>query len=160
MTRGVASAHGSHESSSISHRFTHACCIPSARMTTTFCVASKSPSPHQIAAIQYHCVGCAAICFAFMLGILRRHPAPAAGYAGNRPLPAASGMCAACAAVHTLVMRTQLLFVLVGAALVGSLAAGAEAPTTSAAPAYTADGQLRAPGDYRQWIYLTTGFDM
>jgi hypothetical protein len=64
------------------------------------------------------------------------------------------------AAVHTLVMRTQLFFVLVGAPLLGALAAGAEAPTPSAAPAYTTDGQLRLPEDYRQWVYLTTGFDM
>lgn len=57
-------------------------------------------------------------------------------------------------------MRTQLLFVLVGATLLASLAAGGEAPTSSAAPAYTAEGQLRLPDDYRQWIYLGTGFDM
>ena len=57
-------------------------------------------------------------------------------------------------------MHTQLLFVLVGAALLGSLAAGAEAPTPGAAPAYTADGRLHPLEDYRQWIYLTTGFDM
>ncbi len=66
----------------------------------------------------------------------------------------------ACVAVHTLAMRTQLLLVLAGAALLASLAAGGEAPTPSAAPAYTADGQLRLPEDYRQWIYLGTGFDM
>jgi Cytochrome P460 len=28
------------------------------------------------------------------------------------------------------------------------------------APAYTAEGRLRAPADYRQWIYLTSGIDM
>jgi hypothetical protein len=27
-------------------------------------------------------------------------------------------------------------------------------------PEYTSDGQLKLPGHYRDWIYLTTGFDM
>jgi hypothetical protein len=26
--------------------------------------------------------------------------------------------------------------------------------------AYTSDGQLQLPADYREWVYLTTGFDM
>jgi hypothetical protein len=28
------------------------------------------------------------------------------------------------------------------------------------APAFTSDGQLKLPENYRQWIYLSTGFDM
>jgi hypothetical protein len=28
------------------------------------------------------------------------------------------------------------------------------------APTYTADGQLRRPDGYREWIYLTSGIDM
>jgi len=27
-------------------------------------------------------------------------------------------------------------------------------------PEYTSDAQLKLPDDYRQWVYLTTGFDM
>lgn len=27
-------------------------------------------------------------------------------------------------------------------------------------PLYTQDGQLRLPADYREWVYLTSGFDM
>jgi hypothetical protein len=30
----------------------------------------------------------------------------------------------------------------------------------SEAPAYTADGSLIAPNNYREWIFLTSGFDM
>jgi hypothetical protein len=30
----------------------------------------------------------------------------------------------------------------------------------TAAPIYTSDGQLRFPENYRDWIYLTSGFDM
>jgi hypothetical protein len=28
------------------------------------------------------------------------------------------------------------------------------------APQYTKDGQMKLPEDYRQWVYLSTGFDM
>lgn len=35
------------------------------------------------------------------------------------------------------------------------------APTPrGSAPDYTADGQLKLPENYRDWVYLTTGFDM
>ena len=34
---------------------------------------------------------------------------------------------------------------------------GVPAPT---GPEYTSDGQLRFPENYREWVYLTTGFDM
>src|ERR1700757_3913800 len=27
-------------------------------------------------------------------------------------------------------------------------------------PEYTSDAQLKLPADYREWVYLTTGFDM
>ena len=30
----------------------------------------------------------------------------------------------------------------------------------SSAPEYTSDAQLKVPEHYRQWVYLTTGFDM
>src|SRR5580698_4255580 len=29
-----------------------------------------------------------------------------------------------------------------------------------AAPEYTGDGQMKLPEHYREWVYLTTGFDM
>ncbi len=32
--------------------------------------------------------------------------------------------------------------------------------TSSTAPEYTGDSQLKLPENYRQWVYLTTGFDM
>jgi hypothetical protein len=34
------------------------------------------------------------------------------------------------------------------------------APTPRSGPEYTSDAQLKLPENYRQWIYLTTGFDM
>jgi Cytochrome P460 len=35
-----------------------------------------------------------------------------------------------------------------------------QTPYRADAPSYTSDGQLRLPANYRQWVYLTTGFDM
>ena len=32
--------------------------------------------------------------------------------------------------------------------------------TAGFGPEYTSDGQLKLPENYRQWVYLTTGFDM
>ncbi|MGB7846715.1 MAG: cytochrome P460 family protein [Candidatus Acidiferrum sp.] len=58
-------------------------------------------------------------------------------------------------------MNTKLLIVLLGGALLLSAATVRQTPTTAtAAPAYTADGQLQLPENYREWVYLTTGFDM
>jgi hypothetical protein len=56
-------------------------------------------------------------------------------------------------------MKTTLLALLAAA---GACAAQAPAPTaTSPAPAPPyVDGRLQRPVDYRQWIYLSTGFDM
>lgn len=35
-----------------------------------------------------------------------------------------------------------------------------QSPTTPSGPEYTGDAQLKLPEHYRQWVYLTTGFDM
>jgi hypothetical protein len=35
----------------------------------------------------------------------------------------------------------------------------AQSPS-AASPEYTDDGQMKLPENYRQWVYLTTGFDM
>lgn len=35
-----------------------------------------------------------------------------------------------------------------------------KAASTPAGPEYTSAGELKLPEDYRQWTYLTTGFDM
>src|SRR5260370_10900491 len=54
-TTGVASAHGSQAMNSLTNKRNQAWCIPSARITNTFCVASNSPTADQINAIQNHC---------------------------------------------------------------------------------------------------------
>lgn len=55
-------------------------------------------------------------------------------------------------------MKTTLLAVLVLAFSVVLLQSAT--PPSPAAPEYTSDGQLKKPENYRQWVYLTTGFDM
>jgi len=34
------------------------------------------------------------------------------------------------------------------------------APVVTDGPSFTADGQLKFPADYREWVYLTSGLDM
>jgi Cytochrome P460 len=60
-----------------------------------------------------------------------------------------------------LTMNTKklLLASVVAIAIVGSLSSR-PAPPRSDEPTYTADGQMRLPASYREWVYLSTGFDM
>jgi hypothetical protein len=44
--------------------------------------------------------------------------------------------------------------------LLSSVALVQNSPKPAAGPEYTKDGQLKLPENYRQWVYLTTGFDM
>jgi len=58
-----------------------------------------------------------------------------------------------------MITRTKTL--VLGVVILSSLFAfsqSASAPSTR--PQYTSDGQLKLPEQYRQWMYLTTGFDM
>jgi hypothetical protein len=58
-------------------------------------------------------------------------------------------------------MPFKMKMVLLTAMVVLSLAALAQtAPAPTTGPEYTSDGQLKFPEGYREWIYLTTGFDM
>ena len=62
----------------------------------------------------------------------------------------------------TAAMRTQTKIVLLAAVTFISVMAldqTAAAPSTSG-PEYTSDGQLKLPENYREWVYLSTGFDM
>jgi len=59
-------------------------------------------------------------------------------------------------------MRTPTkLALLAGTVLISLMALNqtATAPSTSG-PEYTSDGQLKLPERYREWVYLSTGFDM
>jgi hypothetical protein len=49
---------------------------------------------------------------------------------------------------------------LVGVVLMSSAAFRQYSPTSGSVPEYTGDAQLKLPAHYREWVYLTTGFDM
>jgi len=57
-------------------------------------------------------------------------------------------------------MVTKLKVALLSGAALLSAATFRLNPTPSSGPEYTSDGQLRFPERYREWVYLTTGFDM
>jgi hypothetical protein len=62
-------------------------------------------------------------------------------------------------------MHRSLLVLLASALLLVASASASDPPpppslsSSSAAPSYDGD-RLRLPADYRQWVYLTSGFDM
>src|SRR3974390_2469855 len=53
-------------------------------------------------------------------------------------------------------MMTPMKTLLLSLIVLCSAAAFAQANQ----PEYTGDGQMKLPEQYRQWVYLTTGFDM
>jgi hypothetical protein len=55
--------------------------------------------------------------------------------------------------------KTILLFAAIVVLSSAALLQSAPAPRGSG-PEYTSDDQLKLPENYRQWVYLTTGFDM
>ena len=55
--------------------------------------------------------------------------------------------------------RTKIAM-LIGFGLLCVAGLSQNAGTSSGAPEYTSDGQMRAPENYREWVYLSTGFDM
>jgi hypothetical protein len=55
--------------------------------------------------------------------------------------------------------KKLVLSCVIAFAIVGSLSSR-PAPPRPNEPSYTADGQLHLPANYREWVYLSTGFDM
>ena len=85
-----------------------------------------------------------------------------ANRAAKRRIYAAKGLAAARLSIHTLRMMMKkaslplaALVLLASAALLKSAT-----PPPVSGPEYTSDAQLKLPENYRQWVYLTTGFDM
>ena len=56
-------------------------------------------------------------------------------------------------------MTNKLLFI-VGMLLLSVAALTQNAGSSGSAPEYTADGKLKLPERYREWVYLSTGLDM
>jgi hypothetical protein len=62
---------------------------------------------------------------------------------------------------HTASMRNPRKFwIPVTAILFGWITLAQMRKTVKAGPEYTSDGQLRLPKNYREWVYLSSGFDM
>lgn len=62
---------------------------------------------------------------------------------------------------HTACMLSQSkTLLLVATVLLSSTAFQQYPERSSSGPEYTSDAQLRFPEHYREWVYLTTGFDM
>jgi hypothetical protein len=57
-------------------------------------------------------------------------------------------------------MNNKTTALLVAILLLSSVALLRSAPAPASGPEYTSDAQLKFPENYREWIYLTTGFDM
>ena len=67
-------------------------------------------------------------------------------------------MAAATILPHMMISAKAVLLSLLVLASSLALLLGQSMPAS--APAYTDDGQMKLPENYRQWTYLTTGFDM
>jgi Cytochrome P460 len=55
---------------------------------------------------------------------------------------------------------STLLIVTIVLLASAALLQSAPKPPSGTGPEYTSDDQLKVPENYRQWVYLTTGFDM
>src|SRR5277367_2198794 len=99
---GVASAQGSQQSSRTRNNCGHAWCIAWARMVTTVCVASKSPSENQNVAIQYQCGAREVGYFSFITSNHTLATGPVSKNAGNRPPAAANGLAFLRFSLHNL----------------------------------------------------------
>jgi Cytochrome P460 len=81
--------------------------------------------------------------------------------AANRRPTAGGGLASLRKWHDTLPMITKTkTMVLTGVVLLSSFANSQTAKTPSRSVEYTRDGQLKLPETYREWVYLTTGFDM
>ena len=67
--------------------------------------------------------------------------------------------CVRRARPHTACMLTLAKAALLAAVLL-PLTAFIQDGATSSTPQYTSDAHLKLPENYREWIYLTSGFDM
>jgi Cytochrome P460 len=79
--------------------------------------------------------------------------------AANHRLAAASGLVARMRCRHTRTMNTKMIAT-AALTLLGSTALSDSAETPIRNPVYTEEGRLVLPENYREWVYLSSGFDM
>ena len=71
-----------------------------------------------------------------------------------------AGLVPARVRTHTAIMLTTAKVVLVLTALLVPVAEFLGVMDPGDEPQYTSDGQMKFPEHYREWVYLTSGFDM
>ena len=57
-------------------------------------------------------------------------------------------------------MLTKAKSLLLAMVVLLSSAAFLQSATPTSGPEYTSDGQMKLPDNYREWVYVTSGFDM
>jgi hypothetical protein len=73
---------------------------------------------------------------------------------------AANGLAGGKNGSHTEPMKTKTIALTSALTLLCSIALSDSTGTPIRAPVYTDDGRLALPEDYREWVYLSSGFDM
>jgi hypothetical protein len=79
--------------------------------------------------------------------------------AGNRHPGAVSSLAGGALCSDTGAMNTKIIALTIGLMLFYSGAESA-APAQANSPAYTSDGKLLLPDNYRDWVFLTSSFDL
>ena len=73
---------------------------------------------------------------------------------------AANGLAGEKDGGHTGAMKTKTIALTTALTLVCSIALSDSTGTPIRGPVYTDEGRLTLPEDYREWVYLSSGFDM
>ena len=147
------------------NRLTHAWWWPLARIEKTVSDASNVPMDSQISAIQSHGeAGRGRIAFRVSMStfdiVVLESPLRRPFAAGSRYC-AGSGLARRRECRNTTNMRVPARILIVAPILLlGWVALPQTRTAPKHGPLYTQDGQLRLPADYREWVYLTSGFDM
>jgi hypothetical protein len=59
-----------------------------------------------------------------------------------------------------MISKVMVAFLSIASVVAPSVLREREEKTPAFVPEYTSDGQMKLPEHYREWVYLTTGFDM
>src|SRR5580704_14247941 len=127
-------------------------------MAKTVCVASNTASPAHSEAIQNQLYETGRSAISMRRNRTLRNACPR-NDAANQRLAAASSLVPRSPRRHTHAMNTKIIAI--GTlTLLCSFARGESSDSAIRSPVYTEDGQLTFPADYREWVYLSSGFDM
>src|SRR5450631_4203087 len=80
--------------------------------------------------------------------------------AANQPIRAASGLARETRRSYAGPVKTKTIALTTALTLLCSIALSDSTVTPVHSPVYTDEGRLVLPEDYREWVYLSSGFDM